>query len=91
MNRTMNGIALAVLVAAMGCEKRAESSGEVVSTGAGSDVDRAVAVVKGIEANRTAAESVLAAHQLTADGFDSLMYVIASDSAKSAAYTAAIQ
>jgi hypothetical protein len=54
-------------------------------------VDRAVAVVKGIEANRASAESVLAAHQLTADGFDSLMYIIAADSAKSAAYADAIR
>jgi hypothetical protein len=86
----MRGIALVLLVGAMGCEKRAES-GETVSTGAGADVDRAVAVVKGIEANRAAAESVLAAHQLTADGFDSLMYRIAADSAKAAAYAAAIR
>jgi hypothetical protein len=90
MNRFMKGAALALLVATLGCEKRADST-ETPSTGAGADVDRAVAVVKGIEANRASAESVLAAHQLTAEGFDSLMYVIAADSAKSAAYTAAIR
>lgn len=90
MSRQMQAVSLVLLVAALGCEKRAEPA-ETVSTGAGADVDRAVAVVKGIEANRSAAESVLAAHDLTADGFDSLMYVIAADSAKAAAYTAAIQ
>ena len=90
MTRMMKWGALALLVAQVGCEKRSDSS-ETVSTGAGADVDRAVAVVKGIEANRAAAESVLAAHQLTADGFDSLMYVIAADSAKSAAYARAVE
>lgn len=91
MNRMTRGVSLFLLVAAIGCEKKPPESGEPASTGAGADVDRAVAVVKGIEANRSAAESVLAAHDLTADGFDSLMYVIAADSAKAAAYTDAIQ
>ena len=90
MNPISKGGTFVLLVAALGCDKRADSS-DTVSTGAGSDVDRAVAVVKGIEANRASAESVLAAHQLTADGFDSLMYVIAADSAKAAAYAAAIK
>ena len=90
MIRMTRWAALALMIAAVGCEKKA-NSGETISTGAGADVDRAVAVVKGIEANRASAESVLAAHQLTADGFDSLMYVIAADSAKAAAYAAAIK
>ena len=90
MSRLTRWGALVVLIAAVGCKKKAGSD-VTISTGAGADVDRAVAVVKGIEANRAAAESVLAAHQLTAEGFDSLMYVIAADSAKSAAYTAAIK
>jgi hypothetical protein len=90
MNRLTRWGALLVLIAAVGCEKKAGSD-EMISTGAGADVDLAVAVMQGVEANRSAAESVLAAHNLTAEGFDSLMYVIAADSAKSAAYTAAIQ
>jgi hypothetical protein len=90
MTRLMRSGVLLLLVAAPGCEKRSDTSA-TVATGAGADVDRAVAVVKGIEANRSAAESVLAAHQLTADGFDSLMYVIAADSAKSAAYAKAVE
>jgi hypothetical protein len=90
MNPGLRGGALVLLFAALGCEKRGDSA-DPVSTGAGADVDRAVAVVKGIEANRSAAESVLAAHQLTADGFDSLMYLIAADSAKSAAYARAVE
>ena len=88
MTRMTQSGALLLLVAALGCDKRAES-GE--TTGAGTDVDRAVAVVKGIEANQASAESVLAAHQLTADGFDSLMFVIAADSAKAAAYARAVE
>ena len=89
MNRMRCG-ALLLLVAALGCEKRADST-EMVSTGGGPDVDRAVAVVKAIEANREDAKAILTAHQLTADGFDSLMYVIAADSAKAAAYAAAMK
>jgi hypothetical protein len=90
MNRMTQIGAVLLLAASLGCDKRGDSS-ETVTTGAGADVDRAVAVVKGIEANRASAESVLAAHQLTADGFDSLMYIIAADSAKSAAYADAIR
>jgi len=55
------------------------------------DVDRAVAVTQGIRAHRAAAESVLTAHSLTAEEFDALMYEIASDSAKAAAYRKAIE
>ena len=54
-------------------------------------VDRAVAVYRGIEAHPAAAESVLTAHGLTRAGIDSLMYEIASDSARAAAYAAAIR
>jgi hypothetical protein len=90
MRPMMRGVALMLAVAALGCEKRSGSS-EEVSTGAGADVDRAVAVVKGIEANRSAADSVLAAHELTAEGFDSLMYTIAADSAKASAYAKAVE
>lgn len=90
MKRMIQSGAILLLVASLGCDKRGDSS-EIPTTGAGADVDRAVAVVKGIEANRASAESVLAAHQLTAEGFDSLMYIIAADSAKSAAYADAIR
>ena len=89
MNRMIQSGAMLLLIASLGCEKRGDSS-ETPATGAGADVDRAVAVVKGIEANRASAESVLAAHDLTAEGFDSLMYTIAADSAKAAAYAKAV-
>jgi len=54
-------------------------------------VARAVAVARGIEANPAAADSILAAHGLTAAGLDSLMYTIAEDSALAAAYTNALR
>jgi hypothetical protein len=91
MNRQITRAAtLAALLVALACRKGGTSD-QSVKTGAGEDVDRAVAVVLGIRANRSAAESVLSAHQLTAEQFDSLMYEIASDSAKAAAYAKAIQ
>lgn len=54
-------------------------------------VEKAVAVYRGIQANQAAADSVLAAHGLTAASLDSLMYEIASDSARAAAYANAIR
>jgi hypothetical protein len=46
-------------------------------------------VERGIQAAPTKADSVLAAHGLTAAGFDSLMYRIASDSSMRAALATA--
>ena len=54
-------------------------------------VEKAIAVYRGIEANPAAADSVLAAHGLTQAGLDSLIYDIASDSARAAAYRNAIR
>ncbi|HMA39297.1 MAG TPA: hypothetical protein VKP10_04430 [Gemmatimonadales bacterium] len=53
------------------------------------DVQLAVAVARAIDAVPAKADSILAANGLTRDGLDSLMYAIASDSAKTAAYSAA--
>ena len=53
------------------------------------DVQLAVAVARAIDAAPAKVDSVLSAHGLTRAGLDSLMYAIAADSAKSAAYTAA--
>jgi hypothetical protein len=55
------------------------------------DVELAIAVYRGIEASPGAVDSVLAAHGVTEAGLDSLMYRIASDSARAAAYTRAIR
>jgi hypothetical protein len=53
------------------------------------DVQLAVTVARAIDAAPASADSILSANGLTQDGLDSLMYAIAADSAKSAAYTAA--
>lgn len=86
----LRGMCLTVLLASVACQK-GEKPAEAAATGAGGDVDRAVAVTLGIKANPAAAESVLTAHSLTPGSFDSLMWVIALDSAKSAAYKKAIE
>lgn len=53
------------------------------------DVQLAVTVARAIDAAPAKADSILAAHNLTREGLDSLMYAIAADSAKTAAYSAA--
>lgn len=53
------------------------------------DVQLAVAVARAIDVTPGKADSILTAHGLTREGLDSLMYAIAADSAKSAAYSAA--
>ncbi len=50
------------------------------------DVRQAVTVADAIATAPYAVDSILSAHGLSAQGFDSLMYAIALDSAKSAAY-----
>jgi hypothetical protein len=53
------------------------------------DVQLAATVARAIDVAPASADSILSAHGLTRDGLDSLMYAIAADSAKTAAYTAA--
>ena len=91
MNRHfLRGVSLAALLAVLACEKGGKPA-EAAASHEETDVDRAVAVTLGIKANPEAAESVLAAHNLTPVSFDSLMWVIALDSAKSTAYKKAIE
>lgn len=91
MSRSLfRGLSLTALLVTLACQK-ADKTPDAVVTGAGDDVDRAVAVTQGIRAHRAAAESVLTAHNLTAEEFEALMYAIASDSAKAAAYRKAIE
>jgi hypothetical protein len=54
-------------------------------------VDHAVAVAQAVRAHPTAADSILAAHDLTRGEFDALLYDIAADSALARAYTEAIR
>jgi hypothetical protein len=58
-------------------------------TTASSDVQLAATVARAIDAAPDKADSILVAHGLTMDGLDSLMYAIAADSTKTAAYEAA--
>ena len=53
------------------------------------DVQLAATVARAIDAAPARADSVLSTHGLTRQALDSLMYVIARDSAKTAAYIAA--
>jgi hypothetical protein len=76
------------LSACGGADKAPESSASTPAAAPVSDVDKALAVQRGIEAAPGKADSVLAANGLTAAGFDSLMYSIAADSAQRAAFTA---
>jgi hypothetical protein len=55
------------------------------------DVNQAITLSKAIAANPAAADSIFAANNLTAAGFDALLYNIAADSVKSALYNAARQ
>jgi membrane-bound lytic murein transglycosylase B len=81
----------ALVLAAACSSPRGEAASAASEASATTAVDRAVAVAQAIEANPTAADSILAAHGLTRAGFDSLLYDIAADSALARAYTEAIR
>ncbi len=53
------------------------------------DVRLALTVARAIDATPSKADSILSANGLTVERLDSLMYVIAADSAKTAAYEGA--
>ena len=85
--------AAALFAGACGTEQQ-QAETETVTVAAEAlppEVARAVAVARGLEANPAAADSILAANGLTVGGLDSLMYVIAADSALTAAYTNALR
>lgn len=81
-------LVLALLAAACGGAKEEAAAPAAESPALPADVTLALAVAKGIQADPSTADSVLAANGLTRAGFDSLLYDIAADSAKSAAYSA---
>lgn len=56
-----------------------------------SGVALAASIARAVNGNPEAADSILAAHGTTAAELDSLMYAIASDSARAAAYAAAVR
>lgn len=56
-----------------------------------SPVEQAAAAAKAIQADPAQADAALSAHGLTRDSFEALMYEIAADPEKSAAYRAALR
>jgi hypothetical protein len=79
------GLALA---ACGGGEKPADTVAAAPPAAPMSDVERALAVQRGLDAAPTQGDSVLQANGLTAAGFDSLLYRIASDSTLRAQFAA---
>jgi len=96
MNRRLMLLSVGLLLAGA-CAKpeQAETampdSAATMAPAADAGVEKAVAVYRGLEAHQGAVDSVLAANGLTAAGLDSLMYEIASDSSRAAAYSSAIR
>jgi hypothetical protein len=70
-------------------EQQASATPAAEQTAPPADVQLAVVVAQAISATPTKVDSILSAHGLTHAGLDSLMYTIAADSAKAAAYVAA--
>jgi len=101
MNRMLPFIAAAIALAA--CRKADREAGNPAQDTAQSaaaaspaaslppDVALAVEIARAVQANPSAADSVLAAHRLSRAGLDSLVYAIAADSTKAAAYSAALR
>ena len=75
----------ALLLAAVGCK----SGGNASDSTAADPVVKAATTAKAIEARPAAADSILTAAGYTRESFQKLMYEIAANSAKSAAYAAA--
>jgi 5,10-methylene-tetrahydrofolate dehydrogenase/methenyl tetrahydrofolate cyclohydrolase len=82
-------VALAIAVAISACA-RAETGTDTTAAATTADpVVTAAATAKAIEANPAATDSILTAAGYTRESFQQLMYDIAADSAKAAAYAAA--
>jgi hypothetical protein len=75
----------AALLAVVGCK----SGGNAADSTTSDPVVKAATTAKAIEARPAAADSILTAAGYTRESFQKLMYEIAADSAKSAAYAAA--
>ncbi len=99
MNRRLMLLSATLLLAGA-CAKGERTEGAMADSAAAmapaaatadAGVEKAVTVYRGMQANPAAAESVLTANGLTAASLDSLMYEIAADSARAAAYSNAIR
>ena len=87
-------IALLATAACGGAKEEAPAADVVTTVDAPAlppDVNQAIMISKAIAANPAASDSIFAANNLTAAGFDALLYNIAADSVKSALYNAARQ
>jgi hypothetical protein len=90
MRKTIVGMALAAsLTACATSDKAADSTAAAPTTASADPVTAAAATAKAMEANPAGADSILTAAGHTRESFQQLMYDIAADSAKSAAYAAA--
>ena len=88
---TREALAFVVLLAVAACgrgDRASSTPAEAEQNEVPPIVETAVAVARGIDAAPTRADSVLAAHGLTAADLDSVMYEIAADSALRAAFAA---
>jgi hypothetical protein len=86
MNKILSGLAIATLMTAC---VRAETAADSTATTTSDPVITAAATAKAIDANPARADSILNAAGHTPDSFQQLMYDIASDSTKAAAFAAA--
>jgi hypothetical protein len=86
-------IALVATAACGGAKEEAPAAADVTAEAPTlpPDVNQAITLSNAIAANPAAADSIFAANNLTAAGFDALLYNIAADSAKSRLYNAARQ
>jgi hypothetical protein len=96
MTRTILAAA-ATAVLLLGACQQGDKSADAAPAAAADDtpgdagVQRAAGIARGVNANPGAVDSVLAAHGTTAAELDSLMYEIAADSARAAAYAQAVR
>lgn len=88
-------ITAALLLTALGCARSDRSDADTTPAASastaspGDSVRTAASVAKAIEANPARADSILQAAGYTRESFEKLMYEIAADSVRSAAYAAA--
>lgn len=86
--RNALGVGL-VTLAAIACGEAPETEADPMSEAAPGWVDSVAMVANAIEARPAAADSILAAHEMSRARLDSLLYQIAGDPALTDAYQAA--
>ena len=97
MTRTILAAAATAVLLLGACQQGDKSADAAPATAAADDtpgdagVQHAAGIARGVNANPGAVDSVLAAHGTTAAELDSLMYEIAADSARAAAYAQAVR